>query len=180
MNMLALIVAASASAAIPLKSNAGEGTVNFLAVGRPSMLKIKGEAKGPEAKLNLDGEKLSGAISFSLEKLDTGIALRNEHMKEKYLEVKTHPTATLTLTDVAVDPAFGLSLTNGSEKPFRGKLALHGKEQEVNGTYTASAGNIIATFPLKLSDFAIDIPSYLGVKVAEDVAVSVELPLRKE
>lgn len=176
--LLALIPALS-QAAIPLKGTP-DGSVNFLAVGKPSALKIHGKASGPEAKLNLEGTKLTGFAEFDMNKLDTGINLRNEHMKEKYLQVKEHPKAKLTLTDAAVDPAFATTLTNGGEKPFKGKLQLHGQERDVEGTYTAKNGLVQAKFQIKLTNFGIEIPSYLGITVAELVDVNVDLPLTKD
>lgn len=164
---------------VPLTNTAGSGSVEFLAVGKPSALKIHGTASGPEAKLSLDGTKLLGAVDFQMEKLDTGISLRTEHMKNKYLEVQQYPKSTLTLLDAPVDADFAKTLSNKGEKDFRGKLSLHGKEKEVNGKYTAENGVVKAKFPITLSDFAIDVPKYLGITVADNVDVSVEVPLKK-
>lgn len=177
--LLALILPAISHAAIPLKANSN-GSVNFLAVGKPSALKIHGKASGPEAKLELNGTQLTGSAEFDMSKLDTGIELRNRHMKEKYLQVQQHPKAKLTLTEAAVDPAFANSLTNGGEKPFKGKLQLHGQERDVEGTYTAKNGLLQAKFQIKLTNFGIEIPSYLGITVAELVDVNVDLPISKE
>lgn len=178
--LLALTLSpALAQAAIPLKGSP-EGSVNFLAVGKPSALKIHGKAAGPEAKLTLDGEKLSGTAEFDMNNLTTGINLRDQHMKEKYLQVKEHPKAKLTLVDAAVDPTFATNLTNSGEKPFKGKLQLHGQERDVEGTYTAKNGLVQAKFQIKLTNYGIEIPSYLGITVAELVDVNVDLPISKE
>lgn len=177
---LLLLLPGISDAAIPLTAQTDGSSVNFLAVGRPSMLKIHGKATGPEAKFQLEADKLSGTAEFELAKLDTGINMRNEHMKDKYLQVKDHPKAKLTLTDVAVDPAFATALTNSGEKPFKGKLLLKGQERDVSGNYTAKNGLVQAKFQIKLTEFGIEIPSYLGVTVAETVDVSVDLALKKE
>lgn len=178
---LSLAAAAPAKeAALTLKADPAASKVTFLAVGKPSMLKIHGTASaGPAGELKVEGGQLRGAIDMDMDKLDTGIDLRTQHMKEKYLQVKEHPKSRLTLTDAPVDADFSKTLTNSGEKPFKGKLQLHGKEQHVTGTYTAKDGQVQARFPIKLSDFAIDIPSYLGVIVADMVDVAVELPLKK-
>jgi polyisoprenoid-binding protein YceI len=175
-----LLPLTSLAAGTALKNDAGSGTVEFLAVGRPSMLKIHGTAPGPVAALSDNGKQLSGTVDFDMDKLDTGISLRTEHMKEKYLQVKQYPKSTLTLTDAPVDAAFEKALSSGGEKPFKGKLALHGKEHEVAGTYTADSGLVKAKFPITLSDYSIDVPKYLGVTVADTVEVNVELPLKKQ
>lgn len=166
-------------ASIQLKGVPEKSEVNFLAVGKPSMLKIHGKATGATANLKLDKGNISGTSEFALDQLDTGIDLRNQHMKEKYLQTKEFPKAELTILTAAVDPGFETTLTNG-EKPFQGKLKLHGKEQNVTGTFSASNGIVNAKFSLKVTDFGIDIPSYLGVTVTESVDVSVNLALKKE
>ncbi len=171
---------AAAPAGIILKNQPNSGAVNFLAVGKPSMLKIHGTAKGPVADLSLAGAQLKGSITFELDKLDTGIDLRTHHMKEKYLQVKDYPQAKLTLVDAPVDSAFANNLTNGGDNKFQGSLALHGKVHDISGTFTAKDGLVLAKFPLTLSDYAIDVPKYLGITVAKTVDVDVELPLRKE
>ncbi len=176
--ILALLAPALAQAAIPLKNPPGTGQVKFLAIGKPSALKVHGTATGPEGDLRLEGTQLKGKVSFQLEKLDTGIALRNEHMKEKYLQVKEHPQAKLTLLDAPVEADFANSLST-SEKKFRGTLSLHGREKEVNGTFEAKDGVVKAKFPITLSDFAIDVPKYLGITIADTVDLDVELPLKK-
>ena len=180
--ILALLLAlpSISHAAIPLKATPDKGNVTFLAVGRPSMLKIHGKATGAEGKFTAEASQLNGSAEFEIVKLDTGINLRNEHMKDKYLLVKEHPKAKLTLTDAPLDAAFATTLSNGGEKPFKGKLELKGKEENVSGTFTAKDGLVKATFDIKLTDFGIEIPTYLGVTVAEKVAVSVELALEKE
>jgi hypothetical protein len=56
---------------------------------------------------------------------------------------------------------------------------LHGKEKKVDGTYTVQNGEVKAHFPLTLTDYGIDIPSYLGIVVADTVNVDVDVPLKK-
>lgn len=187
-NMILALLFALSSSAAPSKGKVEapsfqvlpeKSAVHFLAVGRPSMLKIHGTStEGPKGNLKLEGSKLLGEVSVAVSKLDTGIALRTEHMKEKYLEEKKYPEAKLTVLDAAVEPAFATTLTN-KEAPFRGKLALHGKEKEVSGTFQAENGKLTAKFPVNLTDFAIEVPKYLGVTVAEQVDVDVELGLQK-
>lgn len=165
--------------AVP-KFSSTEGSVNFLAVGKPSMLKIHGKAPGPKSNFQLENGMLKGVAEFSLDSLDTGIELRNQHMKEKYLQTKEFPLATLTLTEAAVGDQFPQTLAIDGEKPFQGKLKLHGVEKDVSGKFSGKDGKISAKFQVKISDFGIDVPSYLGVTVTDTVDVTVELSLKKE
>lgn len=178
--LLATFTSVSAGAAVNLKSPGSEGSVSFLAVGKPSMLKIHGKAEGPQAKITVADSKMNGTADFSMEKLSTGIEMRDKHMKEKYLETASNPKATLTLKNTKVDSDFEKTLSNAGELPFEGTLKLHGKEQPVKGTYTAKNGKVDAKFQIKLTDYGIEIPTYLGATVAENVDVQVNLPLQKE
>ena len=158
-----------------LTSVAENGNTSFVAIGKPAMLRIKGAAKGPEGKLNLDQRKVSGVLSLDMSKLHTGLDLRDEHMQKKYLEVGKFPKSELKLDSLSV-PALapGASI---KDIPFEGTLSLHGETKTVKGTAQVNVKGeeyeIIATFSLNLSDFKIDIPSYMGIKVADTVNVEV-------
>jgi polyisoprenoid-binding protein YceI len=117
-----------------------------------------------------------GSFAVDLRTLDTGISLRNEHLREKYLEVDKGPgydQATLSeieLKGVNADAPKG----KGS---FTGSLTLHGVKKSVTGSVDirqAGAGlRVNAVFPVKLSDYGISEPSYLGVGVKSPVQVQV-------
>src|SRR5262245_17940595 len=83
-----------------------KGTVEFEAIGRPSALKIHGKGEAPKGKLTVKDSQVSGQVSFRLDSLQTGIALRDKHMKEKYLESEKFPEATLQITKI--EPPGGL------------------------------------------------------------------------
>jgi hypothetical protein len=156
-----------------------DGLVKFLAVGRPSALKIKGEGAAPTGELKETDGKLSGKFEFDLNTLKTGISMRDSHMKEKYLHVADHPQSRLTIEDLAL-PAEVVSgaVTSKEGVPFKGKLLLHGVEKEVGGTYdvkkAGSGYDVLAKLQLKLSDFKIDIPSYAGITVAENIDLEIK------
>lgn len=166
----------SAQAAIELKSVANAGKIQFEAVGRPSMVKIKGTATGPEGGFTINKGLLSGEMKFALNSLDTGIDLRNDHMKEKYLEVNKYPHAKLTVKDLPLPSTWSLQNAGLKDFPFKGILQLHGVEKEVSGTLNVSEKlKTEAQFEIKISDFKIDIPSYLGITVADTVKVQVSV-----
>ena len=175
LSLLTFVIAVAASATVPKEIDLSKhGRVSFLAVGSPSALKIRGELKevsGKSAlagKLTLDGTKLAGTAKCQLDGFDTGIGLRNEHMKTKYLETPKFPEA-----EVVLDP---ITLTEGATAPvpFTGKLTLHGTTKPFQGTLTAKGKAFTFEFPVVLADHGVDIPSYLGIKVTKDVTVTVE------
>lgn len=158
----------------------GAGSVEFHALGRPAMLKIVGKGVAPQGDLVVTKENaISGKLTLPLDSLDTGIKLRNEHMRDKYLEVAKHPAAELTLDPVPL-PELAAAADFKKEKiPFKGKLKLHGEEKPIDGTadIARAAGklNVKADFTIKTSDFKIETPKYMGITVAEDVKVAVNL-----
>lgn len=126
---------------------------------------------------NADGSgALDGSVAVDLRTLDTGIALRNEHLRDKYLEVdkgRGFDTATLSEIDlkgIDVDAPDG----KGS---FTGSLTVHGVKKTVTGAVdvrqTGAALRAKASFPVVLPDYGIAKPRYLGVGVKDTVQVEV-------
>lgn len=152
-----------------------DSPVEFLATGKPGFLKIKGQGAQLKGKAKVDSGVLTGDFAVDLTPLKTGIDLRDEHMKERYLETGKFPDAKLVLDPVKVDEAKG-----GSDIPFTGKLTIKGKESPVKGTLNvAFAGEGSgrsatgdAKFALKIADYPVGVPSHLGVTVADSVDVS--------
>jgi polyisoprenoid-binding protein YceI len=148
------------------------GQTVFLAVGRPSAIKIRGEGKGASGLLTLADGRLNGRLKMNVESFSTGIDMRDHHMKEKYLEVAKFPNAELELSDIKIGDSPVKNF------PFAGQLTLKGVKKAVAGEVTTSGTpdqlHVEATFHLKLSDFKIEIPTYLGISVAEDVSVTVQ------
>jgi polyisoprenoid-binding protein YceI len=97
-------------------------------------------------------------------------------MLDNYLEVqKSEDFATAVLSDIDVG-----SLTSGMAKGqnrFTARLHLHGTTQAVAGQATmserGSSVRVEASFPIRISDYAIPAPRYLGVGVKNEVVVHV-------
>lgn len=165
-------------APLAIQSAPTEPKVVFKAVGRPSALKIEGKSSQLISKLDLEKGQLKGSMEFDLKSLDTGLALRDRHMKEKYLEVEKHPLASLEVSPLTLPPAL-LSSAGGTESlKLQGNLTLHGvtRPVEVQAVLTRKDGvlRVQSTFGLKLTEFGIDIPKFAGITVAEDVSLEVE------
>jgi polyisoprenoid-binding protein YceI len=116
---------------------------------------------------------VSGTLSADLRTLHTGISLRDRHLRENYLEVDKGPAfAAATLGQIKIDNWAGTG-------KFQGVLTLHGLQRTIAGTATVTRGGrayqVEATFPLKISEFAIPEPTYLGVGVRDQIEVRVRL-----
>jgi polyisoprenoid-binding protein YceI len=163
------------------------GAVRFFALGNPSAIRIEGTGSAPEGKLDvLADEKVSrigGQFIFNLVSLNSGIELRDNHMKEKYLEVDKFPQSKLTIDTLVVETNI-LNDFSKSSIPFSGTLNLHGKDKVVSGVVDLKLTNkkelkILAKFKIKPTDFKIEIPSFAGITVADDVDVEVEIQSEK-
>lgn len=167
----------SKSAAIVFRPS--EGKTTFLAIGKPSMIKINGEGQGPEGNLQVHKNTLNGSLKVDLNQLTTKIELRDDHMKNKYLEVAKYPAATLELVDLQLPTDFTSLPETDTEVPFKGKFTMHGKTSDISGkaTIRKKANDVTgsAEFGFKITDHLDTLPSWLGVKVAENVTVKVQL-----
>ena len=129
--------------------------------------------------LTATGGRLSafeGSLAVDLRTVDTGIELRNEHLREKYLEVdKGGGYDQAVLSDVALQ---GVNADAPAGKgSFTGTLLLHGVKKSVTGPVeirqAGTGWRVKASFPVTLPDYNIDKPRYLGVGVKDTVQVSV-------
>jgi polyisoprenoid-binding protein YceI len=145
-------------------------------------LKIKGESTGPQGKIDLNGQSVTGLLKLPLEELSTGISMRDEHMKKKYLEVEKFPAAELNVTKM--DLPKGADGTTTKDVPFTGELFLHGVKKTITGkadvTVQGGGYKVNSSFTIALSDYKIDIPSYAGIKVANDVTVNVDFAVAQK
>ncbi len=179
--LLCLLLATSAEASTKYKTTSStEGHLEFLALGRPAMIRIKGESVGPDGVLTLSEGFAQAEFHLKLAELNTGIEMRDKHMKEKYLEIEKNPEAILTIENLTLK-----SQDQDQDVPFEGQLALHGQNKKVNGllsykTSSSAQKTAHAEFKFKLSEFAISIPSYAGITVADEVQIKLDLNLKPE
>ena len=128
------------------------------------------------------GDTITDSSEFyfevDLNSLDTGIGLRNRHMRENYLETDNYRFASYfgAISHVEKDSSGSLNITaagtfklHGIEKPL--ELAVLAKK--AGGAY------IVEThFAVALSDYDIKVPKLMFMKVEENMAVSVKIKLK--
>jgi polyisoprenoid-binding protein YceI len=130
---------------------------------------LKFDAKHP-FKVNFD---------VDLASIDTGIPLRNEHMRDNFLETGKYPKATFKVSQLTskamppLKPGQKVTLTS------LGTFSLHGKtltkKIPVAVTNRGDKLRIQSTFPVRLSDFDIKRPEVVFQKLAETVFVTVDV-----
>jgi polyisoprenoid-binding protein YceI len=144
--------------------------INFTAIGKPAFIKASGNMPFKKSMLKVKDNQLSGSILVDLNQLNTGIDLRDEHLKTKYLHVDKFPEAKLVLDPIA--------LVEGSKEQLTmATMYLHGQEKKIKVPLTlVKAGakiTVSSEFELLLSDFAIELPSFQGITAADKVTLSV-------
>jgi polyisoprenoid-binding protein YceI len=116
---------------------------------------------------------VSGTLKVELQTLETGIGIRDRHMRNNYLEVEKGPGfSTATIDDIRVEKLDG-------KTTFTGVLTLHGQKKKVSGAADLQQRDgrikVQAQFALKVSDFEIPAPTYLGVGVRDEIQIKVAL-----
>lgn len=170
MRSLLSLVTLSILSALPAQASwirAGDASTVFQGTG-PAGFKLEG--KTSELTVQDNGDTL--LFTVPLKTLDTGIGLRNRHMREKYIEVDKHPDATLKVSKAALKLPTADATTSG-EVP--GVFTVRGKSKEVKVLYKldckAGTCQVDGDFAINLRDYDIQIPSYLGVTVKPDMTV---------
>jgi polyisoprenoid-binding protein YceI len=127
-------------------------------------------------------KKGQGTISVDVASIDTGIALRNDHMKsEGWLDAAKYPSITFTTTSA--------KNVGGDKYKVNGTLTLHGVTKPVTavvtlryraqGDATKAAGfdgdvvQISSKFVIKLTDYGIKLPPMVSGKVSNEVTLGV-------
>jgi polyisoprenoid-binding protein YceI len=117
-----------------------------------------------------------GDLSVDLGTLDTGISLRNDHLRNKYLEVGRGPgfdRAVLSEIHLGDGDPRGVQ----GKTHFSGTFLLHGTKRPIAGPATVrqegKGVRVEASFPVTVSEFGIEKPQYLGVGVKDQVSVTV-------
>lgn len=126
------------------------------------------------------------AFSVDLRKIDTGIPLRNEHMRDNFLETGKYPTASFKATTIHF-PASKPDLKKSQTVHLvaDGAFTVHGetvsKSIPLTVVYTpATAGHaaqveVKGQFKVPLAEHHIKRPEAIFVKLADTILVNVDL-----
>ena len=172
LGLLVLGAAAPAdSAHFEIVPGGRENTVQFESKG--TIESFEGKTNRVQGTVEVDpgalGDSLTVRVEVDLSSLDTGIALRNKHMRENHLETGRYPTA--VFEGGAVTGISNRSFPPGEKVTFNlsGRFELHGvrrtiivpvevTREDANGAVTL---RVVTSFPVKLSDYGISRPSFL-------------------
>lgn len=163
-----------------------------LIVGRTN--KITGKVSIDDS-LGLRGDALSAEFKVDLASIDTGIEMRNQHMRDNFLETSQFPTAIFRLTGLN---GTATRLKSGQKVRLMasGEFSVHGKTvtktvpvdvtyfppcpEEKRKSQACDALTLRATFPVKLDEHAIKRPEMVFQKLADTVFVTVSATAKKK
>jgi polyisoprenoid-binding protein YceI len=132
-------------------------------------------------------EHLTGLLDFDknlvdffldLNTLDTGIGLRDKHMRKNYLETDKYPFAEFTgkILNYQQPPS------QSQEVTVTGTFKIHGvsKEVQIKGMLIPENGGfrIQAQWDLMLKDYNIDIPKVVFYQLSEKQAIRIDILLK--
>jgi polyisoprenoid-binding protein YceI len=122
-------------------------------------------------------------IAVDMASLETGIGMRDTHMRERHLETEKYPQAVFAGNRVITASPASLAPGGAGRVTVAGSFDLHGVSREVelpvelalaaDGTLT-----VHAQFNVLLTEYQIDRPKVLMLKLADEQKVSVSLTAR--
>jgi polyisoprenoid-binding protein YceI len=152
-------------------------------VSRSQVDEFEGVTDRIDGYVLLDGQPLSAStrrdatelyLEVDLASIDTGIGLRNRHMRDNYLEVDKYPYASFKGSIGVVQP----SADGGGKVTASGTFTIHGVSRERDITCDVSpvgeGYHAECAFGVLLSDHDIEIPRVMFLKLANEIRVEVE------
>jgi polyisoprenoid-binding protein YceI len=118
-------------------------------------------------------------FEVDLNSIDTGIGLRNRHMRENYLETDKYPFTHFTGKLTKAEPISG----DEFQVTAQGTIFIHGvnKEMVIEGKMlkVESGFQILASFVTPLSEYHIKIPQLMFFKIDENIKVELDFFLQE-
>lgn len=152
-------------------------------ISRTQVNEFEGVTNRIDGYVFRDGDPLSAPdgsranelyFEVDLASLDTGIGLRNRHMRDDYLEVQKYPYASFKGRIIRSEG----SGDGGAHITAAGTLTVHGvsREREIPCDVTRAGAGYTArcAFEVLLSDHAIRIPKIMFLKLSNQIRVEAE------
>jgi polyisoprenoid-binding protein YceI len=118
-------------------------------------------------------------FEVQLNGLDTGIGLRNRHMREEYLETDKFPLARYSGKVGGVDSSGNQVYTVKTS----GTLSIHGVDRpvEISGSASPQGDHyrVQSNFEVKLTDYGIKVPSMMFLKLNEIIRIVLDFNIKE-
>jgi len=187
---LAVSTATAAQRAFVIEPGAAHNQVTFHS--EATVESFDGKTRQVSGQLSVDPEALAGGstawFQVELKSLDTGMSLRNKHMRENHLHTDKHPHTRFELRSLSV-PVAALPAGKTVRVNATGDFTLHGitasRTLPVDVTWhpegspaakvKGPALKVVCRFDVALADHGIPRPEFLFMKVAESMQVTVDV-----
>lgn len=155
-------------------------------VSKAPMETFGGKTRAVSGSVSLDPAGLADSIdvqvNVDMSTLDTGIDMRNKHMRENHLETEKYPQATFRGGRLSKLSATSLAEGQTVSGIIVGEMELHGvkkpMEAPIDLTLHKGALHVVSRFKIKLPDYNIARPQFLVMKLDEVQSVTVDLEAR--
>ncbi len=140
------------------------------------------KAKTPVMTSVIDFSNNSFAFKIPVKTFDFPNDLMEEHFNENYMESDKYPNATF---NGKMTSATKIDITKDGTQTVmaEGKLTIHGvaQDRKIPATLTVKDGKIKidAKFNVHLTDHKVEVPTIVMSKIAEDIAITVNLAMEK-
>ena len=152
---------------------------------KAAMEQFEGKTNSLEGMIEIDpaalGDTASVRFEVDLATLDTGLKMRNTHMRENHLETSKFPKAIFEGAALRGRSARALEAGRAESLDVEGTFTLHGVSRRIRIACEIVYRPIPApariefntTFPVALADYAIARPQFLFLKLSDVQTVKV-------
>lgn len=154
---------------------ADDGYVEF--VSSAPLLEFKGKSNHLTGMIDLDENLIDFYVDLTT--IDTGINLRNRHMRDSYLETDEFPFAEFT---GSLNELYDFDRSGKQNVTATGVFIIHGVEQdmEISGTLeeTNDGMKLDASWTVLLDDHNIRKPRIVFYELADEQVVNISILLK--
>lgn len=145
---------------------------------------FEGTTSSIDGYIKWDGDDLTSKsdlyFEVDLRTLDTGIGLRNRHMRDNYLHTDRYPYASYRGRVIKADKKDNNSYSVTTD----GKMTIHGvtKPMKLDGTmtYERNGFRIKSNFSIKLTDYKVEVPRLMFMKISEKIELAADFVITKK
>lgn len=175
MNKLIIIIITVFSLSVEASVKLINHEIKFSAIGKPAFIKVDGSVPLVAANFEFGVNEIDGVAKVDLNSLETGIKLRDEHLKEKYLHTSDFPYAILKINKQKA--------ILGKRNKIKALLLFHGRSKEISLDIVIVKNERViklnSQFEFLLSDFNVELPTFQGISAANKIKLSVVASFEK-
>jgi len=142
---------------------------------------IDADTKKVSGSIDADPANLAAAsvtLTIDTASIDSGMKMRDDDMRDTYLETKKYPTATFKSTGVT-GPA-SVAPAQSADLKVAGDLTLHGVTRRIVVPVhltleSPKRAHVTSKFTIRMTDYNVTVPQKLVLSVANDVDVKFDL-----